>query len=257
MSEGFYAVKPQFDGQWAAIDQAEPSARRVLISEFIKALADWEAGQETSLERLDVLKRMASWKVLGQTVAEETARMVRQLGEEKAALRQGLENTNQKIAETEDKRQRLAGEVEALQEEFSIQESCEIELSRCEATLREQQAACEQLRACRTNQVELEQALEQLQKALQQGNDPLAMLSQLVTMRADLVNYYETYLTATQDIVNQIGQISAGGIDPSSDLLQLPDRLHGLNQELKMIDQMLAEHLDKQDLLDAEIKQRV
>ena len=280
----FHALHHQVLDQWQAIEQADPAARRVLMVELAKVLAEWEAAQDEPLAKVQDLTRTGHWHSLAQAAAAEARRQVERLGEEKPALRQRLTNVATLIGNTQGEIQALTLAVEALRQELALTETTLAELEEREAVLRRQLDACHRLRELESEVTAVRTELGLLAETLQRGDDPADVLTRLASLREVVVGYYTAYLQASRDIAGQLagGDVAdvpppepassagpapsalhaasataASPAPPAPAILEIPSRLLALDRELKAIDQVLADQLRIQDAVDLETKARV
>lgn len=280
----FHALHHQVLDQWQAIEQADPAARRVLMVELAKVLAEWEAAQDEPLAKVQDLTRTGHWHSLAQAAAAEARRQVERLGEEKPALRQRLTDVATLIGNTQGEIQALTLAVEALRQELALTETTLAELEEREAVLRRQLDACHRLRELESEVTAVRTELGLLAETLQRGDDPADVLTRLASLREVVVGYYTAYLQASRDIAGQLagGDVAdvpppepassagpapsalhaasataASPAPPAPAILEIPSRLLALDRELKAIDQVLADQLRIQDAVDLETKARV
>jgi cell division protein FtsB len=257
----FDALRHQFSGHWQAIEQADPALRRVLVAELGKILLEWEAAQGTPLEGAQSLRRIGYWSSLATLVAEQSGRIVEQIGQDKQALTIRLNETAQRIKTAKEHGAALETDIKLLADELALEQG---ELERIDARIAELERQRESLRVLSGLREELDQArssLGRLAEQLEQGEDPVGVLediSRLVALREALISHYRAYLDASGRIVECLrlpDPASVQGVS-SPELEQVPRRLCALDQELKAIDDILARQLSTQDKHDRIVESR-
>lgn len=254
----FQTLQHQFIGHWQAIEQADPTERRLLVIELAKALAEWEAAQTGPLDRFQDLRRSGHWSALAQAAAAQSQQIAERLGEEKPALRRRLQETAAGIAAAESRLTALTPEVESAHAELAVGEADLAALAQREAALLRQLDAWQRLRGLQSRLEEARADLAGLTDRLQRGGDPTGVLGEIAGLWGLVTGYYDAWLLANRDIADQLLDAPAPGLATASpEVLAVPDRLRALDRELKAIDGLLAGQLQQQDALDQTLKSRV
>jgi chromosome segregation ATPase len=254
----FQALRYQFMGHWQAIEQAEPAERRVLLVELAKALAEWEAGQDEPLGKVQELKRTGHWSALAQVAAAQTQGIAERLGEEKQALRNRLLDSRTLIESSENQAQAVKQEIESISAELALGEARLAELTQQDAEQRQQLDAIRRLRDLQPEVERAKMEFTALVERLRQGEEPGDVLAGLVSLREVLATHYAAYLAASRRLSDQLLTAGSDALHalPTPEALAVPERLLVLDQELKAIDQLLAGQLQQQDVLDRETMAR-
>jgi chromosome segregation ATPase len=264
-SQTFDALKYQFNDQWDTICKANQPDRRVLMVQLAEVLANWEQQQSEPLDKIQTLKRMGHWKAIAENSAAQLEQIIATLDENKTGLRDKLHMLKKQLDEhlqhltiQENETRQLEEHLEPLKSQVGVNNASEAALAQKNDHLKQQ---LETLKKLSSLQHEIKQAngtLTLLEESLQQGRDPsglLDVLKRLFTQREQLLAYYQSYVTANQNIQKNLAPL---GHNPRLGKIEdLLTRLSNMDRELKEIDQALAEQLSAQNDSDQDMKQHL
>lgn len=246
----FVTLSPQFAAQWQDIEKADPSQRRVLVSELIRALADWEARRTDPLARLPALQRAAHWSAVADMAAAEAGRIAAGLGAEKAALHARLTDSAAAINAARADLAALTAEVGALDSELAVADTSVEALGARADDLRARLHTLQRLRELAAALARQRAEIAVLTAEHKDVTDPGGLLAALAQVHKILADFYAAWQQASADLAAALGTEVGDLPPPDADLLALPERLLALDRELGAIDQVLTARVCAQDAED-------
>lgn len=253
----FRSLCQQFSGQWNVIQQAPSAERRILVAELAKALAEWEAAQTDPLDKIQSLQRVAHWGALASLAAEQIQHIIDQLGQTKPTLQIRLQETYEQIMGGQSRLEKMRDEVEAVCAVLRIAEQELGDLKEKELCFERQLESLHILSRLQDAVDHMKVSVAELEGQLMRGEDPAGLLAEVTSLYDTLLGHYKNYVASNQEIAANMLVMDEHHPVLTSEIGGVPERLVALDQELKKIDQILAEQLQRQDVRDQEIKTRI